>query len=743
MSKSLKIHRMLSEQEDQRPTRGRRRRRRQVRSSDGDDDGAAETEIEEEEAEPEQQQVRTEGEGDGQPYCIAFPDFPGGPGTFEAAAKFCYGVRVDLTPWNVAPLRCAAEYLEMTEDHAEDNLAARAEAYLDQAVLRHPGDATKALKSCEELLPLAEDLGIVSRCVEAIAARSSSASRSWFDDLAVLGLRMYKRVMAAMAARGDVRAEARESCLVSYARGTIPGLSRSMRRRLASAPVSSEVEQKELLEAVVASLPADKCSGRVVTAKFLFALLRTAHILRASDAARAALERKAATQLQQAALEDVLIPSYSGTAETLYDVDCVQRIVRYFLAEEELGGEASSSAAIEEEEAVAVARPSAVVMVQVGKLVDNYLAEVASDANLKPAKFCDLALSLPDHARIYDDGVYRAVDIYLKVRARSPRNMSSTLKGQRKYVSFRAVTLTPKDLRLFWPPTDWLLKFAGAPAADSGGAGPGGGRGGLPEADGGGVHARGAERAAPAAGGPAGALLRAAAAPARHRGHAPGALRRRRSARGCGVARRDGAGAGQPGAAAGHGQHGEPGAGSGARVLQHAQGHQEDRRARRQRQRQPVPRRPQRGRVQARGGRVEGAARVQIQHAGVRLARAQRGGVQGVQDGDEPVATARAVRPSSPSGALGPDMGFLTRSRFTVTHDQRDQHGKRMAEKFQIFYRSKSQHQPLRSRTFLHLSFVDVRGVMAICSFVVRVVSPQMGVDPCELSCLCRREGGL
>lgn len=66
-----------------------------------------------------------------------------------------------------------------------------------------------------------------------------------------------------------------------------------------------------------------------------------------------------------------------------------------------------------------------------------------------------------------------------------------------------------------------------------------------------------------------------------------------------------------------------------------------------------------------------------------------------------------------------------------------------MAEKFQIFYRSKSQHQPLRSRTFLHLSFVDVRGVMAICSFVVRVVSPQMGVDPCELSCLCRREGGL
>ncbi|XP_052150228.1 BTB/POZ domain-containing protein At5g66560-like [Oryza glaberrima] len=426
MSKSRKIHRMVMEHEAEQPAgqrrRRRRRRRRRSEGSNAGEEGDEQTEIEEAEEEEEDE----EEEEEGQAFCIAFPDFPGGPGTFETAAKFCYGVRVELTAWNVAPLRCAAEYLEMTEEHAEDNLAARAEAFLEQAVLRHPGEATKALKSCEELLPHAEELGIVGRCVEAIAARSSAASRSWFDDLAVLGLRMYKRVMAAMAARADVRTEARESCLVSYARGTIPGLSRSMRRRLASAPVSSEVEQRDLLEAVVASLPADKCSGRVVTAKFLFALLRTAHILRASDAACAALERKAATQLEHATLEDVLIPSYSGATETLYDVDCVERVVRHFLAEEEDHGEAeastSAAAAITEEApapaATTLSRPSAVAMVHVGKLVDSYLAEIASDANLKPAKFCELALALPDHARVYDDGVYRAVDIYLKAHPR-------------------------------------------------------------------------------------------------------------------------------------------------------------------------------------------------------------------------------------------------------------------------------------------------------------------------------------
>uniref|UniRef100_A0A0D3GU21 NPH3 domain-containing protein n=1 Tax=Oryza barthii TaxID=65489 RepID=A0A0D3GU21_9ORYZ len=260
----------------------------------------------------------------------------------------------------------------MTEEHAEDNLTARVEAYLEQAVLRHPCEATKALKSREELLPHAEELGIVSRCVEAISiftsgvnlneeqnmdhltspfattARSSAASRSWFDDLAVLGQDMYRRVMAAMAARADVRTEARESCLVSYAKGTITGLSRSMRRRLASAPASSEVEQRDLLEAVVTSVPTDKCSGRVVTAKFLFAQLWTAHILLALDAA---LGRKAATQLEHATLEDVLIPSYSGGMKTLYDVDCVERVVRHVLAEEEHGeaGESTSAAAITEE----------------------------------------------------------------------------------------------------------------------------------------------------------------------------------------------------------------------------------------------------------------------------------------------------------------------------------------------------------------------------------------------------------
>ncbi|KAF7022811.1 hypothetical protein CFC21_035455, partial [Triticum aestivum] len=565
---------------------------------------AAETEIEEaeeEDGDEEQQQVSME---DGKSYRITFPDFPGGPGTFEAAAKFCYGVRVELTPWNVAPLRCAAEYLEMTEEHSEDNLAARAEAYLSQSVLRHPGEATKALKSCEDLLPHAEELGIVARCVEAIAARSSATSRSWFGDLAVLGLHMYKRVMAAMAAREDVRTEALEGCLVSYAKATLPGLSRSMRWRRASAPVSSEVEQRDLLEAVVASLPADKGSGSVVTAKFLFALLRTAHILRASDAARAAIERKAATQLEQATVEDVLIPSYSGAAETLYDVDCVERVVRHFLAEEEVGeDEASSSAAITEEEAAArttASRPSAVAMTQVGKLVDNYLAEVASDANLKPAKFCELALAMPDHARIYDDGVYRAVDIYLKAHPRLTTEERDRVCGvvdcrkltveacthaaQNERLPLRAVlqVLFFEQLQLRRAITGTLLASTASPRA----------RHPQPQ--------------------PAAAAVRHAAGPSE--AWRTTTVQESQTLR------------------AGHGRHEDPRAGPREGVLQHAAGDQEDRRPRRHRVAQQ---RQQPGR--GRPGGLAVAVPVQVQHAGVRLSGARRGRVQGVQNGDEPV----------------------------------------------------------------------------------------------------------
>ncbi len=56
-------------------------------------------------------------------------------------------------------------------------------------------------------------------------------------------------------------------------------------------------------------------------------------------------------------------------------------------------------------------------LMKVAKLVESYLAEVARDKKLPLSKFQALAEALPEFMRISDDGLYRAIDTYLKVRS--------------------------------------------------------------------------------------------------------------------------------------------------------------------------------------------------------------------------------------------------------------------------------------------------------------------------------------
>ncbi len=103
---------------------------------------------------------------------LELPDVPGGAEAFDLAAKFCYGINFEITPSNVAVLRCAAEYLEMTESFGENNLVSRTETFLSEVVFRNLADSIAVLHNCENLLPLAEELLIVSRCIEAAATKA-------------------------------------------------------------------------------------------------------------------------------------------------------------------------------------------------------------------------------------------------------------------------------------------------------------------------------------------------------------------------------------------------------------------------------------------------------------------------------------------------------------------------------------------------------------------------------------------
>uniref|UniRef100_A0A0D9V6H5 NPH3 domain-containing protein n=1 Tax=Leersia perrieri TaxID=77586 RepID=A0A0D9V6H5_9ORYZ len=397
--------------------------------------------ISEYQAPPEEDGVR----GGGGMCTLQLDDIPGGAKAFELAARFCYDVKIELNAHNVVCLRCAAEYLRMTDDYAEGNLITQAESFLAD-VLANWKDSIKALETCENVLPTAEDLHIVSRCITALASKacSSDATASaapasaksiaaaahdalwngigtprggaamatatassgtmdwWYEDVSFLSLPMFKRLIQAMEGDGS-------------------GGSRCITPRAANVSAPSEGDQRYFLEEIVALLPAKK---GVASTRFLLGMLRTAMLLHASPLCRENLERRIGAQLEDACLDDLLVPNLGYTVETLYDIDCVQRILDYFMSSTDGMGTGYTSPAVAEEGASQLGAPQAAAagaspsplspITMVAKLMDGYLAEVAPDTNLKLPKFQALAAVVPDYARPVDDGIYRAMDIYLK-----------------------------------------------------------------------------------------------------------------------------------------------------------------------------------------------------------------------------------------------------------------------------------------------------------------------------------------
>ncbi|GAB4840689.1 hypothetical protein Ancab_021456 [Ancistrocladus abbreviatus] len=102
--------------------------------------------------------------------------------------------------------------------------------------------------------------------------------------------------------------------------------------------------------------------------------------------------------------------------ETLCNVNCVSRILKHFLAMDRTNASGDSPCSIDDSHSIGSTSLRPITMV--AKLIDGYFAEVAPDINLKLPKFHDLAAAVLKYARPLDDGLYRAINIYLKVKAR-------------------------------------------------------------------------------------------------------------------------------------------------------------------------------------------------------------------------------------------------------------------------------------------------------------------------------------
>ncbi|KAK1400539.1 hypothetical protein POM88_000144 [Heracleum sosnowskyi] len=99
-------------------------------------------------------------------------------------------------------------------------------------------------------------------------------------------------------------------------------------------------------------------------------------------------------QLDQATVKHLLIPSLGYAREQEYDTDCIRRILKHFYSN--------------------LSSPEDYSLIfKVAELVENYLAEVASDVNLKKSTFmslAEMAFAASVETERLSDGLYRAID---------------------------------------------------------------------------------------------------------------------------------------------------------------------------------------------------------------------------------------------------------------------------------------------------------------------------------------------
>ncbi|WZY89207.1 hypothetical protein YC2023_045942 [Brassica napus] len=221
---------------------------------------------------------------------IQISDFPGGNKTFELVAKFCYGVKLELTASNVVCLRCAAKHLEMTEEYGEGNLISQTGKFFNQVVFKSWKYSIKALQCCDEVLKYADEFNITKKCIESLAMRaladpnsfvehgggpmqspggsvlwngiSTGARREdtssdwWYEDASMLSFALFKRLITLMDSR-VIREDIVAGSITYYTRKYLPVLKRRHSGSSSITPLSSgssvllsEEEQKHLLEEI-------------------------------------------------------------------------------------------------------------------------------------------------------------------------------------------------------------------------------------------------------------------------------------------------------------------------------------------------------------------------------------------------------------------------------------------------------------------------------------------------------------
>ncbi|WMV12787.1 hypothetical protein MTR67_006172 [Solanum verrucosum] len=364
-------------------------------------------------------------------------DIPGGPSAFEICAKFCYGMTVTLNAYNVISARCAAEYLGMNESLEKGNLVYKIDVFLNSSIFRSWKDSIIALQTTKSQSRMCEELKLTSHCIDAVASRASvdvsrvdwsytynrkklpeengndpnlNGIRSrmvpkdwWVEDLCELEVDLYKRVVITIKNKGIVSSEVIGEAAKAYAYRRFPGFNKG------AFQFNDVSKCRPILDTVVWLLPSEKGS---VSCSFLLKLLKASISLDSGETVKAELVKRIGQQLEEASVNDLLIRAADGEG-TMYDAHVVQKILEAFVMRD-----MDSEPQLEDGDEIQEVRKPGILSeaskLMVAKLVDGYLTEIAKDPNLPLSTFVGLAEMVSNFPRPGHDGIYRAVDMYLK-----------------------------------------------------------------------------------------------------------------------------------------------------------------------------------------------------------------------------------------------------------------------------------------------------------------------------------------
>jgi hypothetical protein len=346
---------------------------------------------------------------------VIFNDFPGGAESFELMSRFCYNNgRTAITPSNISFLHSAAQFMEMNNSvSGTHNLLEETGKSLKEMNYWTWSELLITTKKCQDLLPFPNSTGILEKCVDSLIGRittsgepspcpstsspdssgvrlscdtrsteslKNSFSRAtwWFEDLLVLSTNLVGMVFKSMVSQKF------DHVIISRF---------LFYYQKSKCYTGTSDEKRKVVETVIDMLYI--LDWNSVSFKSLFGILRVALNCNIRKCSRTKLESMIGSQMDQATLDNLLIPSPYGM-NYLYNVNLVLRFLKAFLH----GG---------------ISQVFPIQLRKVASLMDFYIAEVAPDPCLKPSKFLALAMALPDCARESYDGIYRATDMYLEV----------------------------------------------------------------------------------------------------------------------------------------------------------------------------------------------------------------------------------------------------------------------------------------------------------------------------------------